>query len=86
MDVDGAQAYAVLVSNPMAQRSQLPNDSGATTSTVVAETLNGKQGKVRWLLNYQFRIVVDAWGASTAPQQQHSIKWWLSLHLGEQPS
>lgn len=47
MDVDGAQAYAALVSNPMAQRSQLPNDSGATTSTVVAETLNGKHGKVR---------------------------------------
>ncbi|WIA38463.1 hypothetical protein OEZ86_001786 [Tetradesmus obliquus] len=47
MDVDGAQAYAALVSNPMAQRSQLPNDSGATTSTVVAETLNGKHGKAR---------------------------------------
>jgi hypothetical protein len=54
MDVDGAQAYAAFVSNPMAQRSQLPNDSGATTSTVVAETLNGKQGKVRYLRNLQF--------------------------------
>jgi hypothetical protein len=75
MDVDGAQAYAALVSNPMAQRSQLPNDSGATTSTVVAETLNGKQGKVSYILRFAIWIAVGAYTLSGMSQQQHSIKW-----------